>query len=196
MSLNTDRLRNPALKDWATEHLNGAARLFYLGTPVLADVDRIVVSTNMKVGSYTIAAQPDVARNITVSATAGATADTMGTILVTGTNIEGKPITETLTPVAGSTVAGAKAFKTVASVVGAGWAIDGAEATNDTITVGVGGVLGLPILIAAAANCRLGVVGTTLVTPTTTAGAIESCTVDISGGTFNGTKMAFAVVVE
>ena len=60
-----------------------------LGTPVVADVDRIVTSTDMKVGAYTIAAQPDVPRNITVTRTAGDTADTGGTITVVCTNVDG-----------------------------------------------------------------------------------------------------------
>lgn len=196
MAIDTKALRNPALREWAESNLNYAGRMIYLGAPILADVDRVVVSANMKVGAYTIAAQPDVPRNITVTATAGGTADTMGTILVTGTNVDGDVITETLTPVAGSTVAGAKAFKTVASVVGAGWVIDAVEGTNDTITVGVGNLLGLPIVIAGGTNCRLGVLGVAFVTPTTTVGVIELCTVDLSSGTYNGTKAAFALIVN
>ena len=196
MSLNTSELRNPALRKYADDHLNYAGRFLYLGTPVVADVDRIVTSANMKVGAYTVAAQPDIPRNVTVTVTAGDTADTMGTVVVVGTDINGNALTETITPVAGSTVAGTKAFKTVTSVTGAGWVIDGSEGTNDTITVGVGNLLGLPILIAAAANCRLGIVGTALVTPTTAAGTIDGCTVDLSAGTYNGTKAAFAIVVE
>lgn len=196
MSLNVDKLRNPLMREWATDHLNYAARMIYLGTPILADVDRIVTSANMKVGAYTVAAQPDVPRNITVTVTAGDTADTMGTVVVVGTNYFNEAITETITPVAGSTVAGTKAFKTIVSVTGTGWVIDGSEGTNDTITVGVGAVLGLPIEIAAAANCRLGVVGTALVTPTTTGGDVEASTVDLSSGTYDGSKAAFAFVVE
>lgn len=196
MSLETERLRNPVLKEYVTEHFNGVARMVYFGTPILASVNRIVTSANMKNGAYTVAAQPDVTRNITVTATAGATADTMGTIAVVGTNILGDVITETITPVAGSTVAGLKAFKTVTSVTGAGWVIDAVEGTNDTITVGVGNVLGLPFEIASAGEVLLGALGVALIAPTVTAGAVEVSTVDISSGTYNGTKKAFAWVVE
>ena len=101
-----------------------------------ADVDKIVTTANMKVGSYTVAAQPSCPSLITVSATAAGTADTMGTITVTGTDIFGNTISDVIVPVAGSTVSGVKYFKTVTSVVGAGWVID-AGAGNDTITVGV-----------------------------------------------------------
>jgi len=122
---------------------------FALGSPVVDDVDRIVTSTDMKVGAYAIAAQPDVPRNITVTQTAGDTEDTNGTIVIVGTDIAGNAITETLTPNAGETVAGAKAFKTVTSVTGVGWVIDAAEKTKDTITVGVGSLIGLPYLLPA-----------------------------------------------
>lgn len=122
---------------------------FALGSPVVDDVDRIVTSTDMKVGAYAIAAQPDVPRNITVTQTAGDTEDTNGTIVVVGTDIAGNAITETLTPKAGATVAGAKAFKTVTSVTGVGWVVDGVEATKDTVTVGVGSLIGLPYLLPA-----------------------------------------------
>ena len=198
MSLDTNRLRNPAIKDWANEHLNLLSRMVYFGAPLLADVDKIVTSTDMKVGAYTVAAQPDIARNITVTVTAVDTADTMGTITVVGTNINGKVISEVITPVADSTVAGVKAFKTVTSVTGAGWVIDAVEASNDTITVGIGTVLGLPILISSAAEVLLGALGVALIAPTVVADSneIEKCTVDISSGTYDGSKKAFCWVVE
>ena len=196
MALDTSRLRNPVLKDFADKHLDRAARFYALGTPVVADDDRITVSVDMKVGSYTLAAQPDVPRNITVTVTAGGTADTMGTITVTGTNAIGQVITEAIVPVAGSTVAGLKAFKTVTSVVGVGWVIDAVEGTKDTIKIGVGTVLGLPIKIATG-DCLLSVLGVAYVVPTVTVGAtVEVCTIDSSSGTYNGSKALYAIIVE
>jgi len=160
-----------------------------LGTPVVADVDRIVTSTNMIVGAYTVAAQPDVPRNITVTRTVVATgADTGGTIVIVGTNIDNVVITETITVGAdGVTVAGTKAFKTVTSVTGVGWVIAGG---NDTITVGVGTVLGLAAALAVA-DIVLGILGTTITahTPVTT-GTVEGTTVDMSAGTYDGSKAA------
>lgn len=195
MSIDTTKLRNPALREFADDHLNYLGRVVPLGAPVVADVDRIVTSVDMKVGSYTVAAQPDVPRNITVTATAVGTADTMGTITVTGTNVFNQTITEVLTPVAGSTVAGAKAFKTVTSVVGAGWVIDASEGTKDTVTVGVGSVIGLPFKILTG-DCLLSILGTAIIVPTVAVGAVESCTVDASSGTYNGSKALYAIVVE
>lgn len=105
-----------------------------------AVTNRIVESANMKVGAYTIAnASPVWAGGalITCTATAVDTADTMGTLAVVGKDLHGNAISETLTPVAGSTVTGAKVFRSVTSVTGAGWVIDAVEGGNDTIVVGV-----------------------------------------------------------
>jgi hypothetical protein len=111
----------------------------FLGLSTLltaADADKIVTSTNMKVGAYTVAAHPSAPSLITVTATANGTADTPGTITVVGTDVYDRVLTEVIIPVAGSTVSGTRYFKTVTSVTGAGWVID-AGSGNDTITVGV-----------------------------------------------------------
>jgi hypothetical protein len=196
MSLNVEKLRNPDLKNWATEHLNKAARMFYLGAPLLSDVDKIVTIANMKNGSYTIAAQPDIPRNVTVThATVAAGTDTLGKLLVTGTNIDDVVISEEITPVADSTVAGLLAFKTITSIAGSGWVIAGG---NDTITVGIGDLLGLPIIINADELVLLGVHGTANVAPTVAhdAASISKCTVNLATGTYDGSKKAFVWVVE
>ena len=101
------------------------------------DVDKIVTTADMKVGTYTIAAQPTAPCLLSVTVTAVGTADTMGTIAFVGTDISGAAQTETVTPVAGSTVYTTKEFATVTSATGAGWVIDGVEGTKDTITIGV-----------------------------------------------------------
>lgn len=104
-----------------------------------AVANRFVASTNMKVGAYTVAnASPAWSGGclVTCAATAVDTADTMGTLVVVGTDLNGQAISETLTPVAGSTVTGTKIFRTVTSVTGAGWVIDAVESSNDTIVVG------------------------------------------------------------
>jgi hypothetical protein len=98
------------------------------------DDDKIVASTNMKLGTYTIAAQPIAPCLISVLATAVGAADTMGTIAFVGTDINGATITETVTPIAGTTVYTTKEFASITSATGAGWVI--AEG-NDTIKIGV-----------------------------------------------------------
>jgi len=178
---------------------NSTCRLYNLSSPALADDDLIVTSTNMKVGSYTVAAQPEVPRNITVTATAGATADTLGTVTITGTNYDDEVISEVITPVAGSAVAGTKAFKSVTTVVGAGWAIDAVEGTNDTIKVGTGNELGLPLSLNSATEIMLGILGTTITATNPTVSnpaSLEGTTIDMSSGTYNGTKEALVFIVD
>ncbi len=118
-----------------------------LGSPVVDDPDRIVTTVSMQNGAYTIAAQPDVARNITVSHTAVSTVDTLGIITITGTDLNGDVISEAITPLNGTIAVGAKAFKTITSVIGSGWT---AVAGADSIVVGVGSLVGLPDKLSAA----------------------------------------------
>lgn len=116
--------------------------------PAAAATNRIVTTTNMKVGTYTIAnASPadNLCKNVTVTTTATGTADTQGTITVAGTDYNSEVISEVIVPVAGSTITGKRAFKTVTAVTGAGWVINPDTPANDTIVVGFGDVLGLPI---------------------------------------------------
>jgi len=183
-------LSNPELK--AT--LKGMPRFFNLGTPVVSDVDRIVTTCNMKVGTYTIATQPDIARNITVSATVVTGADTAGTITVAGYDINGKAISEAIVPVGDATAVGLLAFKTVTSVTGAGWVI---ATGNDTITIGVGDLLGLPFRITATSEVQMAYLDGTYVAPTVAAGGtFAGSTVDIHSGTYNGSKQAKVIIVE
>jgi hypothetical protein len=196
MAIDFGKFRNPDLKATMDAAFAHSARLYDLGTPLLADDDKIVTSTNMKVGTYTVAAQPDVPRNITVKRTAVGAADTGGTIVVAGTNYNDAVISETFTVGAdGVTVTGAKAFKTVTSVTGAGWVIGEG---NDTIIVGIGALLGMYHVLKTTADIPLGIVNTTIIPAPTVAaaGTIEGSTVDLSSGTFNGSKKAYAFVVE
>lgn len=102
-----------------------------------ADADLIVTSANMKVGAYTIAAQPGTPSRISFTTVAVDTADTMGTAVVVGTDTNGNALSETVTLESDATVWTTNYFKTITSITGAGWVIDGAEGSNDTITVGV-----------------------------------------------------------
>ena len=115
-----------------------------------ADVDYFVASADMKLGAYTLAntTMPGAcARNVTVTQTITNTAeDTNGTIVVVGTDLAGNAITETLTPDGGATKEGVKAFRTVTSITGVGWAINGDD--EDTVTLGFGDVIGLPDMLS------------------------------------------------
>lgn len=109
-----------------------------------ADDNKYVTSVDMKnTTTYTIAAQPSAPSLVSVKVTAGDTADTMGTVAVVGTDIYGNTISETITPVAGSTVWGTKFFNTLTSIIGTGWAVDGVDGTKDKIEVGAAMAAGI-----------------------------------------------------
>jgi hypothetical protein len=130
----------PGLTNWM-----GAGVMFTPGSPLVADVDRYFASAAMHLGAYAVLAQPDVARNVTLTRTAVDAADTPGTIVVVGTDIAGNAITETLTPGAtGVQVVGTRAFKTITSITGVGWVIGGGA---DTIVIGMGDRIGLPDML-------------------------------------------------
>jgi hypothetical protein len=88
----------------------------------------------MKLGTYTIAAQPITPALLSVLATGVGGNDTMGTITFVGTDIYDAPLTEEVVPIAGTTVYTTNMFKTVTSATGAGWVIN---STNDTLVIGV-----------------------------------------------------------
>jgi hypothetical protein len=178
----------------------GTGVMYTPGSPVLDDVDWYVASADMKVGAYTLAhTAPDCgARNVTVTQTATDTEDTNGTIVVVGTDLAGNAITETITPNAGATVAGAKAFATITSITGAGWVIDGVEKTKDKITVGFGDLIGLPdklvdtaqVLAASLDNVKQATAPTVAVSAT----ALESNTVNLDSA-LNGTPVKVYYIV-
>lgn len=175
------------------------SRLYNLGAPIVADDDRIIVSADMKIGDYEIAAQPDVPRNVTVTVTTTGTTDTLGTITVTGTNYADEVISEEITLEAGSTVAGIKAFKKITSITGAGWVIDEVEGTADKITVGVGNKIGLPLALDKDSEIILGILGTAITAHNPTVSdpkTIEGTTIDMSLGTYDGNKNVLVFVVD
>ena len=194
-----------------TDHPFGhsAGMWAFLGTPKVADVDWLVISTHLLVTNgtdkvYALAHgdsgdSPALARNVTVKRAADGNSDTGGTIKVTGTSVHGDVITEDILVGAdGVVVAGIKAFATVTLVEGVDWVIDG---NNDTVEVGFGGLIGLPTDVAATlrdgGHTPDGLVGGVLTVPTivTDADEPEKNTVDLSGGTFNGSKEAYLLVV-
>lgn len=115
----------------------GPFRQTHLAAATAAVANQFVVSTNMIVGAYSVAnggAMPTAgARRVTVTHTAVGAADTLGTIVVVGTSLNNTVITDTITPLNGTTATGVLYFATVTSITGVGWVIN---AGNDTITAG------------------------------------------------------------
>lgn len=174
----------------------GVAYIERLGTPSVADADRFLLSVAMQATAYTPdettlpAGNPP--RNVTVTHTAVGTADTLGDLVVEGTDVDDGAISETITIVSGTEAAGVKAFKTITSLTTAGWVIDGVEATADTITVGFGALLGLSRVLASANEVVVGLLNRAVQAATIAVDAanVEGNTVDMSAGTYNGSKLA------
>ena len=195
MSLNTQKIRNPEIKRWTNDHLDKTCRMIDLGVPIAADTNYIVEVADMKVGAYVLAHQPDVCRRLSVThVTVVVGTDTLGTLAFVGTDYDGYAISESVVPVADSAVYTTKAYKTVTSITGAGWVTAGGA---DTIIIGVDARLGLPYDISGSLSVLLGIVGTAIIAPTSYAGGTkEKSMVDISSGTFDGSKAVFALMVE
>lgn len=158
-----------------------------LGAPVVADPDRIVVSRAFEDATATIAAQPDVPRNLTVTVTDGDESITAGIVTVTGLDPQGRTIAEVMDVADGLTFTGNKIFAVVSSVVISAVAGSDAGAT-DVIVVGVGNVIGLPSPIDVAAAVKHVYLGGARVASPVIARGPSSSGVDVSAQTYNGSK--------
>ncbi len=85
----------------------------------------------------TFLVQPDFARNLTITGNQ----TQAKTVAITGTDIRGNVITDTITLNNSSTVQGVKAFKTITSIL-----FPSRTAGGDTVTVGFGDKLGLEMI--------------------------------------------------
>lgn len=116
----------------------GATTAIHAAAAVLASGGPQVITTGIT--------QPDVPRNVT--ATAGGTAGDIKAVqvTVTGTNVEGAVISETLpvfTVDTAGTVVGSKAFATVTS-----YSVPAMDGTGATVAIGTGSKLGMPTRLA------------------------------------------------
>jgi hypothetical protein len=107
-----------------------------LAAATVASANGYVVSVDMKVGAYTLAASAPTsgARHVTITRTVVGGADTPGTVVVVGKDLSGQTITETLIPGAHTIlVTGTKFFSSITSITGVGWVT---ATGNDTIVAG------------------------------------------------------------
>ena len=180
-------------KAWL-QMLEGGAMYLFMGQPIVATVDRIVASVDWADGTLVIAAQPDVPRNVTCTLT-DANNSVTGLLTITGKNVKGETITETMAPDGaggGKTLTGTKIFASITSCVISGTA--GALAGTDVLVIGVGTVIGLPFdILATAAVQHVYLGGVRIAAPVLTAG-VNLSGIDVSAGTYNGTKVLMAVV--
>jgi len=101
------------------------------------DDEKLVEDVDMQVGAYTLLTDTiSPAGYLAVTHTSTGTADTLGTLLVTG-SINERPLAETITPVANKTVYSTYCYDYIGGITGVGWVIDDDEETEDSIKVGV-----------------------------------------------------------
>ncbi|HET8708941.1 MAG TPA: hypothetical protein VFL85_01530 [Candidatus Saccharimonadales bacterium] len=103
-------------------------------------VSTAITASNSAATTGTLDVELDTPRNITITAGGTAASITASAITVTGTNAEGKVITEDLTPTAATAglITGNKAFKTVTA-----YSIPQQSGTGATYAIGTGAKLGI-----------------------------------------------------
>jgi len=137
----TSKLNNLESTNKALHVISAESIGLYNGTVMMAvpDPNLLVTTTNMKVGAYTVAAQPKGSHVVTVTHTKVGTLDTLGIITVVGTDSDGTVVTEIITPTDSAIVTGTKGFEAITSITGSGWVI--AASDNDTLVVGIGAIV-------------------------------------------------------
>lgn len=161
----------------------------FMGAPVVADDDRIVVSADWADGSLVIAAQPDVPRNITAVLT-DADNSVTGLLTITGKDCRGRTITETMAPDGaggGKTLTGTKIFASITSAVITD--SEGEVAETDLIKIGVGNVIGTPYDLDSDAVVHHVYLGGALQSSPTIVTGVSISGINASSGTYNGSKI-------
>lgn len=161
-----------------------------LGAPIAADPDRIVTSVNLANAVQAIAAQPDVPRNVTVTVTDTTASITQGTVTVTGTGTDGELIVETFdfsSFTSGTPKVGTKIFANVATVETSNFATLGGGG-DETLTVGVGNVIGFPNSVQSTSALKLTFLGGAIQTGPIVSSGYQTSGVNASGGTYDGSK--------
>ena len=159
----------------------------YLGTPVVAAANRLVAILDpVASGTLTIIAQPDVPRNVTITIT-DANDSASGKVVLTGKDVQNRTITDTFNFGGGTKVfTSTKIYATLTTAVVSGVA---GAASGDTIQVGIGNVIGLPSDISATTAVTYSSLNSVPVTPDAIAVGQSTSGVNVSGATYNGTKI-------
>lgn len=177
-----------------------------LGAPDLAVADHFLADVAMKATAYTLDATTLPAgnppRNVTVTlatvTAAPADNDTVGSIVLDGTDVDDVVIHETVVLTPNAAVASTKAFKTLTGARTAGWIIDAGAGIADRITIGFGDLLGLAQVHAAASEVFAALFDGVFVAPdgvTVDPADVALNTVDLSSHTYDGAKTAKAVLM-
>lgn len=150
-------------QEW-TNPVAASANGLRTATATVATTSTVLAAALTEAGLTALATYP---RNVTFTTAGGTAADAPATALITGTDIDGNALTETVNLAQTATIAsGVKAFKTIVSI-----AFAAGDGTDATVAIGFGSVFGL----SKKAKTRAGVVA---VAQEIAAGAI------VANGTF------------
>jgi len=100
---------------------------------IVPDTDCVMTATDMQVGAYTITEQPISPSKISFTHVSNDSTDTLGTIALVGVS-GGATVSETITPVADSTVYSTYYYDEITSATGVDWVTDG---DADSLSIGV-----------------------------------------------------------
>ncbi len=169
-----------------------------LGQPSALDDNYFLISTVMKATAYTLdqTALPanNPPRNIIVTHTADGNVDTLGNMVVDGTDVDDGVIQETIAIANGTTAVGTKAFKTVTACTSASWVADG---NADTIEIGFDTLLGLDRVHSATSEIFQAQLAGLVRLPDAVvidAVDVEENTISLTGGTYDGSKVAKVII--
>lgn len=171
-----------------------------LGTPAVADDDFYLAAEEassdvVEVGVSLASTEP--ARTVTLTVTETTAEDTVESIVLVGTATSGAEVVEVIDAATWDdsvVFTSTKAFASVTSVELRGHVVATAA---DTYDLGFGDELGLDVGLSTPSALVLGVLGGAVVTATLTTDAEDtnSNLADLSAGTYDGAKEAFALVV-
>lgn len=165
----------------------------FLGQPVVADPNLIVTVVDWADGALTVAAQPDVPRNLTCTLTDADASITAGLLTFKGLDPQGRPVEDVMDMTAGLAWVGTKIFAQVDSAVISGTA--GIPAPGvDTLVAGIGDVIGLPNDINDAEEVLHSFLGAAEVTPDAIATGEGTSGINVTSATYDGSKIMYAAV--
>lgn len=162
----------------------GMKVISYSINPALASATGIHATILETSGVQTITTgitNPDFARQVTVT---GNQASVTGNVIITGTDVLGAPLTETLASSGTSTVISNNAFATVTSIQ-----VPALASAGDGVSVGTGAKIGFPVAIPQTTLVLVKNFNGATDSGTVTAGATAKLSVYGAAGTFDGTKI-------
>jgi len=152
-----------------------------VGTATYVHAAILLIQTVTKDVSTAIT-NPDYPRIATVK---GNGAAVTGNVVITGTDINGVAITDTIAASGANEVLGVKAFKTITNINVPPYAVAGTE----SISIGVGNKIGFPIAVPDASTVIAKTFDGAADNTTVTVGATAALSLAAPTGTFNGVKI-------